>query len=90
MPIGDLKAKWTALREQQPDQAERHRQIGDKGRRMPTIAHIIYIPAILLLGFVAGFVFGGRTARAAQAEVEVREAKKAKRRNHAEVAAPKS
>ncbi|MFW5925847.1 MAG: hypothetical protein ACOCV4_06750 [Myxococcota bacterium] len=30
---------------------------------MPSVEHIIYIPAILLLGFVLGFRFGARAAR---------------------------
>ncbi len=31
---------------------------------MPTVAHIIYIPGILLVGFALGFRFGARAARA--------------------------
>jgi hypothetical protein len=37
---------------------------------MPDIAHIIYIPGILLFGFALGFRMG---ARAVRAEVERRE-----------------
>ena len=31
---------------------------------MPPIEHVIYIPAVLLLGIVIGFVMGSRTVRA--------------------------
>ncbi|MFA9470641.1 MAG: hypothetical protein ACERNK_08720 [Deltaproteobacteria bacterium] len=37
---------------------------------MPSISHIIYIPAILLIGFAFGFRIG---ARAVRAELERRE-----------------
>ena len=30
---------------------------------MPTIAHILYIPGILLVGIAIGFVTGARAAR---------------------------
>ncbi len=36
---------------------------------MPTIAHVIYIPGVLLVGIAIGFVLG---ARAARAEIERR------------------
>lgn len=31
---------------------------------MPSVAHILYIPGILLLGIAIGFVLGARAARA--------------------------
>lgn len=31
---------------------------------MPSIAHIIYIPGILLIGFALGFRFGAKAIRA--------------------------
>jgi proteasome assembly chaperone (PAC2) family protein len=31
---------------------------------MPSVAHLLYIPGILLLGIALGFVFGARAARA--------------------------
>jgi proteasome assembly chaperone (PAC2) family protein len=31
---------------------------------VPTIAHILYIPGILLIGISIGFVMGARAARA--------------------------
>ena len=31
---------------------------------MPTIAHVLYIPGILLVGISIGFVLGARAARA--------------------------
>jgi len=42
---------------------------------VPTIAHFIYIPGVLLIGIAIGFVLG---ARAARAELERR--RKAQRR----------
>ena len=42
---------------------------------MPTTAHFIYIPAVLVIGIVIGFILGGRAARdafAAQKEKERR------------------
>lgn len=29
---------------------------------MPTSGHFIFIPGVLLIGFVLGFIFGGRAA----------------------------
>jgi hypothetical protein len=37
---------------------------------MPSAAHVLYIPGILLIGFALGFVYG---AKAARAEMERRE-----------------
>ena len=34
---------------------------------MPTAAHFIYIPGVLLLGIVLGFILGSRAAADAQA-----------------------
>lgn len=31
---------------------------------VPTIEHVIFIPAILLIGIVIGYIMGGRTVRA--------------------------
>ena len=31
---------------------------------MPTVAHLIYIPGVLLVGIALGFVMGARSARA--------------------------
>lgn len=42
---------------------------------MPTVAHIIYIPGVLLVGLVLGYTLG---ARAVRAEIE-RTKKRAKR-----------
>ena len=48
---------------------------------VPTSAHFIYIPFVLLIGIVIGFILGGRAARDAQAEeqrkAEARAARKA-------------
>ncbi|HKP59400.1 MAG TPA: hypothetical protein VJV78_21900 [Polyangiales bacterium] len=30
---------------------------------MPTIAHLLYIPGVLLIGIAVGFVMGARAAR---------------------------
>lgn len=37
---------------------------------VPTAAHVLYIPGILLIGFALGFVYG---AKAARTEVERRD-----------------
>ena len=47
---------------------------------MPTTAHIIYIPIVLLLGIVIGFVLGGRAARDAEVSRALAEVDKAARR----------
>ena len=47
---------------------------------MPTAAHIIYIPAMLCLGFVLGYIFGGRATQAALADEQARAEAKARRR----------
>jgi hypothetical protein len=33
---------------------------------LPPAEHLFYIPAILLVGFALGYVFGGNAARAAE------------------------
>ena len=40
---------------------------------MPTAAHVVYIPAMLLLGIVLGWILGGRAARDAEAGRKARE-----------------
>jgi hypothetical protein len=30
---------------------------------LPTVEHVIFIPAILLIGIVIGYIMGGRTVR---------------------------
>jgi uncharacterized protein YneF (UPF0154 family) len=30
---------------------------------MPTAAHVLYIPGVLLIGFALGFVYGAKAAR---------------------------
>ena len=47
---------------------------------MPTTAHFIYIPAVLSLGVVIGFVLGGRAARDAHVAQAARDAARAERR----------
>ena len=46
---------------------------------MPTSAHFIYVPSVLILGIVLGFIFGGRAARDAFAEQQRRAKAKADR-----------
>jgi hypothetical protein len=52
---------------------------------MPTAAHFIYIPGVLLLGIVIGFLMGGRAAKdeaaAKEARDAAREARKAARKS---------
>lgn len=53
---------------------------------VPTTAHFIYIPFVLLIGFVVGFIFGGRAARDELAARAEREKAKAARRAQREAA----
>jgi hypothetical protein len=55
---------------------------------MPTTAHFIYIPVVLVVGIVIGFILGGRAARDAQAAQTERERARAERRA-ARAGAPK-
>ncbi len=46
----------------------------------PTVAHIIFIPSVMLLGLVLGWVLGGRAARdALAAKARADEAKAARK-----------
>jgi hypothetical protein len=47
---------------------------------MPTTAHFIYIPAVLVIGIVIGFILGGRAARDAFAAQKEKEDARAARR----------
>jgi hypothetical protein len=55
---------------------------------MPTTAHFIYIPAVLVLGIVIGFILGGRAARDAFAAQKEKEEARAARRAARKPAAP--
>jgi hypothetical protein len=46
---------------------------------MPTAAHVIYIPSMLMLGIVLGYILGTRAARDAYAAQEKRKAARAAR-----------
>ena len=49
---------------------------------MPTAAHFIYIPGVLLIGIVIGWILGGRAAADAYAaEMQKRRTPKAQDRN---------
>ncbi len=48
---------------------------------MPPIAHIVYIPAVILIGIVIGFVLGTRSAKDQEAQRARREAERQERRN---------
>jgi hypothetical protein len=52
---------------------------------MPTAAHVIYIPAMLMLGIVIGYILGSRAARdamaAEKARIEARAAREARRKS---------
>jgi hypothetical protein len=47
---------------------------------VPTTAHFIYIPFVLLIGIVIGFILGGRAAKDAQAAAAERERARAERK----------
>lgn len=55
---------------------------------MPTTAHFIYIPAVLVIGIVIGFILGGRAARDAFAAQKEKEDARAARRAARKAAAP--
>ena len=47
---------------------------------MPTAAHVIYIPAMLMLGVVLGYILGSRAARDAMLAEQARKEARAARR----------
>ena len=47
----------------------------------PSTAHILFVPGVLMVGVVIGFVLGGRAARDAEAAKARAEEAKAKRRS---------
>jgi hypothetical protein len=55
---------------------------------MPTTAHFIYIPAVLVIGIVIGFILGGRAARDAFAAQKEKEDARAARRAARKSSAP--
>ena len=55
---------------------------------MPTTAHFIYIPMVLMIGIVIGFILGGRAARDAFAAQKEKEQARAARRAARQAAAP--
>jgi hypothetical protein len=59
---------------------------------VPTAAHFIYIPFVLLIGITIGFILGGRAARdeaaAKLARDEARAARKAEREKNAPSSKP--
>ena len=56
---------------------------------MPPIQHVIYIPMVLMIGFVAGYIFGGRATRDAEAgRRRADEAKAARRAARAAATGP--
>lgn len=59
---------------------------------MPTAAHVIYIPAMLMLGIVIGYILGSRATRdaiaAEQARKDARAARRAAREANADQAPP--
>jgi hypothetical protein len=53
---------------------------------VPTAAHFIYIPFVLMIGIVIGFVLAGRARAADAAEREAREKARAERKAKAAAA----
>lgn len=47
---------------------------------LPTLAHVVYIPFVLMVGLAIGFVLGGRAAQDAAAARAMREQERAQRR----------
>jgi hypothetical protein len=54
-----------------------------------TLGHFLYIPGVLCLGLLIGFILGGRTAEVARADREADARRRAARRAEAEAAADK-
>jgi hypothetical protein len=44
-----------------------------------TLAHFVYIPGILLVGIVIGWILGGRSARSAKADADDRDRRRSAR-----------
>jgi hypothetical protein len=53
---------------------------------MPPVSHFLYIPMVLMIGIVIGFVLGGRAARDAEAARRSADEAKAARRAEREAA----
>jgi proteasome assembly chaperone (PAC2) family protein len=49
---------------------ERLRYLLPSEVHVPTIAHVLYIPGVLLIGIAVGFVMGARAARAELARAD--------------------
>lgn len=63
--------------------------MADASNGLPTAAHVIYIPGVLMLGIVLGYIFGGRAARdAIAAEQQRKEARAARRAARKEAEGP--
>jgi hypothetical protein len=54
-----------------------------------TLAHFVYIPGVLLLGIVIGYILGGRAAMAARTEANERDRRKEARRARRERGEPR-
>ena len=54
-----------------------------------TLAHFIYIPGVLLLGVVIGYVLGGRAAEAARGQAVEKDRRKAARKARREAGEPR-
>lgn len=53
-----------------------------------TLAHLIYIPGVLLVGMVIGYVLGGRAAEAARSDRATADRRRAARQARAHGAPP--
>ena len=45
-----------------------------------TLAHFIYIPGVLIVGIVLGYILGGRAAEGARSHAEEKDRRRAARR----------
>lgn len=54
-----------------------------------TLAHFVYIPGILLLGIVIGYILGGRAAESARTEAAERDKRRQARRARRERGEPR-
>ena len=55
-----------------------------------TLAHFIYIPGVLLVGIVIGYILGGRAAEGARSEAEDKDRRRAARRARRDAEEPRA
>lgn len=54
-----------------------------------TLAHFIYIPGVLLLGIVIGYILGGRAAESSRSDAQDKDRRRAARKARREAGEPR-